>query len=96
MSVTAGDGAGEDNNKVRCDMRSGIALVFAVLLILSGIYFGIVWGFIGGIIQVISSITPAILPAGIAWGLAKIFILAPTFGWGLIAVGLVLASWVAR
>jgi len=63
-----------------------------LLGVAGGIYFGVIWGFIGGIIQLIESVHPEINAVGIAWGLARIFVLAPLCGWGAVVIGMILGE----
>lgn len=62
-------------------MREFIGIFLMLLGVIVGVYLGVFWGFIGGIIQVIQSISPEINAVGIAFGLARIFILSSLLGW---------------
>jgi uncharacterized membrane protein len=62
-------------------MQKLLGVVCIVLGIVVGLYIGVWWGLVGGIIQLISGITPTINASNIAWGIAKIFVLAPILGW---------------
>ncbi len=62
-------------------MKAILGLILMLLGIVVGLWLGVWWGFVGGIIQVIQNATPIVNPVGIAYGLARIFILSSFIGW---------------
>jgi len=59
-----------------------IGIICLLVGTILGVYFGIYWGVYGGVMQILNSVSPEIIESGIAFGIIRIFFLAPIIGWG--------------